>query len=272
MQHEILQLLIAHPDYSVRPQCSGESWRIVSDMCQQTACPFFICRSRMTKQATRHFACWALLSYTEDVTCVPCVIDMIERASPADHSSSHSLTIMMLKNRFGVNFFWDTDAWRQWWSEYQEKQLGRGHQGGSGMRTSDHYHKWVEWSEEDAAYIGKCPDLITGIHGDDPVRVYGELCEVVEEVVFPFRVRAACPSGSPCQAHARSHLTQPTRTAKIPQRPVESESTTPGRHILSCSRLRASDLPSTSSRAEQTFRRSRRPGFDTLRRTSSDSM
>ena len=54
------------------------------------------------------------------------------------------------------------------------------------MRTSDHYHKWVEWSEEDGVYIGKCPDLITGIHGDDPVRVYGELCEVVEEVVSHF--------------------------------------------------------------------------------------
>ena len=51
------------------------------------------------------------------------------------------------------------------------------------MKTSDHYHKWVEWSEEDQVYVGKCPDLITGIHGDDQVRLYAELCEVVEEVV-----------------------------------------------------------------------------------------
>ena len=54
------------------------------------------------------------------------------------------------------------------------------------MRALDRYHKWVEWSEEDGAYIGKCPDLITGIHGDDPVRVYGELREVGEEVVAHF--------------------------------------------------------------------------------------
>ena len=54
------------------------------------------------------------------------------------------------------------------------------------MKTSDHYHKWVEWSEEDRVYVGKCPDLITGIHGDDPVRLYAELCEVVEEVVSHF--------------------------------------------------------------------------------------
>ena len=54
------------------------------------------------------------------------------------------------------------------------------------MKTSDHYHKWVEWSEEDQVYIGKCPDLITGIHGDDPVRLYAELCELVEELVTRF--------------------------------------------------------------------------------------
>ena len=48
------------------------------------------------------------------------------------------------------------------------------------MKLADQYHKWVEWSEEDQTYLGKCPDLISGIHGDDPVRLYGELCEVVE--------------------------------------------------------------------------------------------
>ena len=54
------------------------------------------------------------------------------------------------------------------------------------MKKSDQYHKRVEWSEEDQVYIGKCPDLITGIHGDDPERVYGELCEVVEDVIAHF--------------------------------------------------------------------------------------
>ena len=54
------------------------------------------------------------------------------------------------------------------------------------MKPSDRYHKWVEWSDEDQTYIGKCPDLITGIHGDDPRNVYAELCEVVEEVINDF--------------------------------------------------------------------------------------
>jgi predicted RNase H-like HicB family nuclease len=51
------------------------------------------------------------------------------------------------------------------------------------MKQGDQYHKWVEWSDQDQVYIGKCPDLITGIHGDDPRSVYAELCEVVEEVI-----------------------------------------------------------------------------------------
>jgi hypothetical protein len=54
------------------------------------------------------------------------------------------------------------------------------------MKDLDRYHKWIEWSEEDQAYIGKCPDLITGIHGEDSVALYGELCSVVEDVINHF--------------------------------------------------------------------------------------
>lgn len=55
------------------------------------------------------------------------------------------------------------------------------------MKLIDQYHKWVEWSDEDQVYIGKCPDLITGIHGDDAVEVYRDLCEVVEEIISEFQ-------------------------------------------------------------------------------------
>lgn len=57
------------------------------------------------------------------------------------------------------------------------------------MRTSDRFHKWVEWSEEDQTYLGKCPDLITGIHGDDPVLLYAQLCEVVDDVISHFEAQ-----------------------------------------------------------------------------------
>ncbi len=54
------------------------------------------------------------------------------------------------------------------------------------MKRSDRYHKWVEWNSKDGVYIGNCPDLITGIHGKDPVKLYQELCEVVEDVIQHF--------------------------------------------------------------------------------------
>jgi predicted RNase H-like HicB family nuclease len=61
-----------------------------------------------------------------------------------------------------------------------------GDRGGSGMKKRDQYHQWVEWSEEDGVYIGKFPDLITGIHGDDPKKVYADQCEVIEDVIAHF--------------------------------------------------------------------------------------
>ena len=62
------------------------------------------------------------------------------------------------------------------------------------MKPSDRYLKWIEWSEEDATYLGKCPDLITGIHGDDPVKVYADLHDVIEDVIRYFEAdRCALP-------------------------------------------------------------------------------
>ena len=55
------------------------------------------------------------------------------------------------------------------------------------MRPSDGYHKWIEWSDEDNAYLGRYPDVITGIHGSDPIRLYQELCEVVDDVLASFQ-------------------------------------------------------------------------------------
>ncbi len=49
------------------------------------------------------------------------------------------------------------------------------------MRERDRYLKVVQWSEEDQCYIGTCPGfMLGGVHGDDEVEVYRELCEAVE--------------------------------------------------------------------------------------------
>lgn len=50
------------------------------------------------------------------------------------------------------------------------------------MRLSDRYLKIVEWSEADGCYVGRCPGLMLGgVHGDNEIQVYQELCDAVDE-------------------------------------------------------------------------------------------
>ncbi len=51
-------------------------------------------------------------------------------------------------------------------------------------KKNDHYLKLVEWSEEDHCYIGTAPGFVFGgIHGKDQKKVFGELCQVVDETI-----------------------------------------------------------------------------------------
>ena len=45
------------------------------------------------------------------------------------------------------------------------------------MTAADRYVKIVEWSDEDAAFVGQCPGVIGPCcHGTDEVEVYRQLC------------------------------------------------------------------------------------------------
>ena len=52
------------------------------------------------------------------------------------------------------------------------------------MKDSTRYVKIVEWSDEDACYVGSCPGLLLGgCHGEDERDVFEELCVIVEETI-----------------------------------------------------------------------------------------
>ena len=56
------------------------------------------------------------------------------------------------------------------------------------MKESARYVKIVEWSEEDACYVGSSPGLLLGgCHGDDEREVFGHLCQIVEETIDLYR-------------------------------------------------------------------------------------
>jgi predicted RNase H-like HicB family nuclease len=57
------------------------------------------------------------------------------------------------------------------------------------MKDSARYAKLVEWSDEDQCYIGTAPGLMDGgCHGDDEMKVFEELCVIVEEVIEIYKV------------------------------------------------------------------------------------
>lgn len=46
------------------------------------------------------------------------------------------------------------------------------------------YAKFVEWSDEDNCFVGRCPELMLGgVHGNDEAKVYAALCAAAEEMV-----------------------------------------------------------------------------------------
>ncbi len=51
-------------------------------------------------------------------------------------------------------------------------------------KIASKYVKFVEWSDEDKVYIGRCPELFGGgVHGSEPVKVFEDLCLAVEDVL-----------------------------------------------------------------------------------------
>lgn len=62
------------------------------------------------------------------------------------------------------------------------------------MKTRDRYLKIVQWSEEDGCYVGRLPGFsYGGVHGDDEIEVYRELCEVLDEWLEVFEKEGTPP-------------------------------------------------------------------------------
>jgi predicted RNase H-like HicB family nuclease len=51
-------------------------------------------------------------------------------------------------------------------------------------KESDLYKKIIYWSDEDNCFIGMCPELMYGgVHGNDALKVFKELCVAVDEII-----------------------------------------------------------------------------------------
>ena len=49
-------------------------------------------------------------------------------------------------------------------------------------KITDKYFRWVEWSEEDQCYVGRCPDLFGGgVHDDDHIECVKRLQHAIND-------------------------------------------------------------------------------------------
>jgi predicted HicB family RNase H-like nuclease len=56
------------------------------------------------------------------------------------------------------------------------------------MKERDRYLKIVEWLEEDQCYVGSVPGWLGKCcHGSDEMKVYQDLCEIVEEWIETYK-------------------------------------------------------------------------------------
>ena len=90
--------------------------------------PVFARLAHAAPPGTRWRLCQTLLLYSERTEEVPLLIDDIEqevRDHPARFGDRNTRPTAILRDRFGVNHFWDVAAWRRWWSDYEAKASTR---------------------------------------------------------------------------------------------------------------------------------------------------
>ena len=61
--------------------------------------------------------------------------------------------------------------------------IAQRHSANQTVNKSIPYHHWVEWSDEDDAFIGYCPDLFMGgaCHASDEAKAYTRLIAAIRE-------------------------------------------------------------------------------------------
>jgi hypothetical protein len=114
-QRALVELVLEHPQAL---QCSAVLRRIIPShlgAIPADCVPLYERMSRDGSPVSRYYGCYALLFYTDITDVVPIVIDLVDQDWPEDMRAGSCGPILLLRDRFAVNYFWDTEAWRDWW-------------------------------------------------------------------------------------------------------------------------------------------------------------
>ena len=121
-----LELMVAHPDLMAIKEFERyfDSPRSV----KPELVPALARLARTAPSGTRWRACLTLLLYCDRTEEAPLLIDELEhelRDHPYRFADRNTWPILILRYRFGVNYFWDVAAWRRWWADYQRQVMPR---------------------------------------------------------------------------------------------------------------------------------------------------
>ncbi|GEM_PF-5799547 len=113
-QRAIIQLVLDHPELLENSNIVRRFVPYHLGYLPDDCVPLYCQLLQSGDPTIRYWACQALLAYTDSAEAVSAAIDLIEQSRPSNAASVHPGAIAMLKRRFAVNYFWDTDAWRNW--------------------------------------------------------------------------------------------------------------------------------------------------------------
>jgi hypothetical protein len=114
-----LDRLLAHPELMAFAEFS----RFIpsGDSVAPDSIPVLARLARSAPAGKRWIPGKTLLLYCDRVEEAPLLIGDIEqelRDHPRWFAERNTMPIQVLRDRFGVNHFWDVAAWRRWWAEY----------------------------------------------------------------------------------------------------------------------------------------------------------
>jgi hypothetical protein len=115
-----IEVMLAHPDLMKYKEFGG--YIQATHSVAPELVPSFAGLAHAAPAGTRWRLCVTLLLYSDRTEDAPLLIDDIEqelRDHPTRFGDRNTWPILILRYRFGVNYFWDVAAWRRWWAKYQ---------------------------------------------------------------------------------------------------------------------------------------------------------
>jgi hypothetical protein len=121
-QSELVNLVLEHPDSLDAVAILRRIVPYQLGTMPAECVPLYERMAREGPIASRYWACTALLLCTPKTDSAPIAIELIGQRQPRDVMTGSWGPIELLKERFAENFFWNTTAWREWWTDYRRKR------------------------------------------------------------------------------------------------------------------------------------------------------